>query len=456
MKKRTICAALLLAMLTALPVAAQMPTAPQEGPRAAPTARIESGALPVLDTTPKLDVEAATNGYLAQVQGEARTRSDAYAEGGAWLTLFHLLYGLAIAGVLMGLGLSARLRDWAEERTHSRTYQAMIYGAIMVTAVALLSLPLALYECYFREQAYGLSNQSLARWAGDFGLVFLLTLAVTVPCLPIFYAVIRAAHETWWVWGGGLAILFLIVQLIIAPVFIAPLFNDHAPLPDGPLKTKIAALAAANQISAGDINVSDASRQSNRISAHLSGFLGTARITLSDNLLRNGSEDEVLAVVGHEIGHYVMGHTTRAILLQGLLVLLGFGFAAWLFPIAADFFGGIWQVRRVDDIASLPALAALLGLFAFLVMPASHSISRTAERQADLYAFNAARKPDAFATLLLKLAPHRKLEPGNLEEAVFYRHPSARSRIETAMAWKAQHIADADIREMAGPGVIAP
>lgn len=451
MKKRTICAALLLAMLTALPAAAQ-----QEGLRAAPTARIENGSLPVLDTTPKLDVEVATSGYLARVQGDARKRSDDYAEGGAWLTLFHLIYGTAIAGVLMGLGLSARLRDWAEERTHSRTYQAMIYGAIMVTAVALLSLPLALYECHLREQAYGLSNLSLARWAGDFGLVFLMALAVTVLCLPIFYAIIRAARETWWVWSGGLAILFLIVQLVIAPVFIAPLFNDHAPLLDGPLKTKIAALAAANQFSADDINVSDASRQSNRISAHVSGFLGTARITLSDNLLRNSSEDEVLAVVGHEIGHYVMGHTTRAILLQGLLMLLGFGFAAWVFPIAADFFGGIWQVRRVDDIASLPALAALLGLFAFLVMPVSHYISRTDEHQADLYGLNAMRKPDAFATLLLKLAPHRKLEPGNLEEAVFYRHPSARSQIETAMAWKAHHIADPDIREMAGPGVIAP
>jgi STE24 endopeptidase len=425
-------------------------------PRAAPTVQIESAALPVLDATPGLDVGRATAGYLAQIRGEAREKSDAYVEGGTWLSLLDLLYGLAIAGVLLGFGLSARLRDWAEEKTHSRSGQVLIYGAVYVTLVTLLVLPLALYENYFREHSYGLSNQSLPGWLGAFGISYLLALAAALICLPILYAVIRRARETWWIWGGGLAILFLILQLAIYPVFIAPLFNTHAPLPDGPLKTKIMALAAANQIPAGAIQVSDASHQTNRITAHVSGFLGTNRIVLSDNLLRQGSQDEVLAVMGHEIGHYVMGHTSRAVLMQGLLILLGFGFAAWTFPIAADFFGGMWQVRRVEDVAGLPLLMALAGLFFFLTAPVSNSISRTAENQADIFGLNAARKPDAFATAMLKLAPYRKLEPGEMEEALFFHHPSGKSRIETAMRWKAQHMGDADIREMTGPGVIAP
>ncbi len=450
MKRLILCAALLLAACATLSAQAQ------EGPRAAPTVRIESGQLPVLDTTPNLDVAAATKGYLARVTGAARERSDAHANGGTWLALFNLLYGLGLAGALMMFGLSARLRDWAEERTHSRTYQAMLYAAILVTLAAAAVLPPALYQGYFRAQAYGLSNQGLLAWLGEFGIVFLLTLAASALCLPVFYATIRAARETWWLWCGGLTILLVIVQMTITPVFIAPLFNDHTPLPDGALKTKITALAAANQIPAAAIQVSDASRQTSRIFAHVSGFLGTSRITLSDTLLQQGSEDEVLAVVGHEIGHYVMGHATRNLLMQGLLVLLGFGFAAWAFHIGADLFGGMWQVRKVEDVASLPALVALLGLFAVLILPVSNSISRAAEHQADLYGLNAARKPDAFATVLLKLAPTRKLEPGELEEAVFYGHPAARSRIETAMGWKAQHIAEADIRDMAGPGVIAP
>jgi STE24 endopeptidase len=151
-----------------------------------------------------------------------------------------------------------------------------------------------------------------------------------------------------------------------------------------------------------------------------------------------------------------MGHATRTILLQGLLILLGFGFAAIGFHIMIDFFGGFWQVRRVEDVAGLPLLMALLSLFFFLTAPLSNSISRTAETQADIFGLNAARRPDAFATAMLKLAPYRKLEPGATEEALFYDHPSGRSRIESAMRWKAQHMGDADIRDMAGPGIVAP
>ena len=149
----------------------------------------------MLDTTPGLDVAAATAGYLSQVQGEARARSDSYVEGGYWLGLLDLLYGLAIAGVLLGFGLSAQLRDWAEEKTHSRSGQVLIYGIIYVTAMTLLSLPLALYEDFFREHSYGLSNLSFLAWLGEFSLSYLLMLIAAIICLPILYSVIRRARE---------------------------------------------------------------------------------------------------------------------------------------------------------------------------------------------------------------------------------------------------------------------
>ncbi len=453
MKRLTTCAALLMALLLAV---TSLPALAQEGPRAAPTVRIESAMLPVLDTTPSLDVTRAVAEYLARVGDGAREKSDAYEAGNHWLVFVNLIWSLAIATGLMALGLSARLRDWAEERTRSRAYQVMIYGAVYVSLVMLLTLPLSLYEGYFREHAYGLSHQTLAGWLGDFAILWVLLLAVTLVCLPIFYAVIRAAREGWWLWASALAILFLVVKLTIWPVFIAPMFNDHAPLADGPLKARIVALAEANQVPAEDIFVSDASRRTTRLSADVSGFLGTTRITLNDNLLSQGTQDEVLASLGHEIAHYAMDHTTRTVLLQGLLIQLGFGFTAWGFNIAADVFGGTWQVRRVEDVAGLPALVALLSLFAVLSMPLSLAISRSAERQADLYGFNAVRKPDAFATLMLKTAPWRKLEPGAVEETLFFAYPATRERIESAMRWKSQHMADADIRQMDGPGVVPP
>ncbi|HEX3755610.1 MAG TPA: M48 family metallopeptidase [Rhizomicrobium sp.] len=443
----------LLAMLIvvcALPAGAQ--DAPvQRGPHAAPTTRVEVGALPVIDATPKFDPERATNAYLARVSGAARARSDAYFEGGYWLTGIDLVYGLAIAGILLGFRISAGIRDWAAERTRSRYGQTLIYVAAYIIIVTIATLPLTVYESYFREHAYGLSNQTFQQWADDFGTGFAVSLVSGLIVLPILYAAIRKARELWWIWGAGIAILFIIVQFALYPVLIAPLFNHYSRLPDSPLKRQILSLARANDVPADDVWQVDASRQSNRISANVSGFLGTTRISLNDNLMKQGTPDEVLAVLGHEMGHYVMGHVMRLVLLFGLVVIVGFGFLAWGFGAVTDFFGGHWDVRRVDDIAGLPLLAALASIYMFVMTPVTNTIVRTTEHQADIFGLDAVRKPDAFASVMLKLSSYRKLEPGKWEEIIFYDHPSGRTRIHDAMVWKKEHINDTDIRDTVSP-----
>lgn len=443
-----IAGAVLLFITVALPSAAQPAVPgdpPQLPPRAAPTAQIQVSTLPVMDTTPAFDAEAATKAYLAKVSGEARTKSNAYVQGGHLLRLVDLVYVLVIASLLLWLQISTRIRDWAEERTRSRSYQVMLYAAVTVPLATIASLPLIFYESYLREHAYGLSNQSLVAWLGDFGIQFLLTLAASLVLLPLLYGVIRRARESWWLWGAGLAILCQVAVVMIYPVFIAPLFNHYAPLPDGPLKTQILSLARANHVPTGNVWIVDASRQSSRISANVSGLMGTARIALTDNLLKQ-SPDEVLAVMGYEMGHYVMGHIVRQLLLMGLVTIAGFAFVSWAFRAACDIFGGQWQVRRIGDVAGLPLLAALSVIYFFLATPVTSSIARTAEAQADIFGLNAVRKPDAFANVILKLSAYRKLEPGALEETIFFDHPSGRTRIQTALRWKKEHIADSDIR----------
>ena len=360
-----IAAAALLLLVLAGAAAAQDAPPVQLGPRAAPTSHVQVGTLPVMNTIPSFDAAKATEKYLAQISGAARARSDAYFEGGYWLQLVDLLYALGVAALLLFLPLSTRLRDWAEERTHSRSGQVMLYVACYVPIVAVATFPLTLYEGFFREHAYGLSNQSFGQWLGDFGIGFALTFAASVLLLPLLYGAIRAARESWWLWGAGLAIAFDILVAVIWPVFIAPLFNHYAPLPESPLKAQILSLARANDVPAANVWLVDASRQSNRVSANVSGFLGTARISLNDNLLKQGSPDEVLAVMGHEMGHYVMGHVTRAILMEALVILIGFGFLNWGYLWAVDVFGGQWQVRKVSDVAGLPLLAALGTLYLF-------------------------------------------------------------------------------------------
>ena len=435
-------------LVCALPAPAQdLPVEQQLGPRAAPTSQVQVGSLAVLDTTPKFDADSKTAAYLAKVSGAARQRSDSYFEGGYWLQVIDLAYGLVVVGLLLGFHVSARIRDWAAERTRSRYGQSLIYVAAYVVIVTVATLPLTIYESYVREHSYGLSNQSFAAWATDFGIQFAVGLVAALIVLPVIYWAIRRTHETWWIWGACIVILFSVVANMIYPVYIAPLTNHYEPLAEGPLKEQILSLARANGVPADNVWQFDASRQSNRISANVAGFLGTTRIALTDNLLQQGTPDETLAVLGHEMGHYVMGHVGRGLLLMGLVAFAGFAFLAFGFRVVTDFFGGSWDVRRVEDIAGLPVLAGLMSIFLFVMTPVTNGITRTMERQADIFGLNAIRKPDAFSTAMLKLSSYRKLEPGKWEEAIFYDHPSGSTRIHDAMVWKKEHIRDVDIRD---------
>jgi STE24 endopeptidase len=418
----------------------------QVGPRAAPVTKVEVQQLPLMDSTPAFDADKATEKYLSRIDGAARARSDTYFEGGYWLQLADLVYALAIAAALLWLGLSSRMRDWARAISPERTVQILIYVAAYNMILAVAAFPLTVYESFFREHAYGLSNQNFSQWFGDFATSFGISLVGSLIVVPILYAAIRAARSLWWLWGAGIAVLFAAIYMVIFPVFIAPLFNHYSPLPEGPLKKEILSLARANDVPADNVWLVDASRQSNRISANVSGFLGTTRISLNDNLLHQGSHDEILAVLGHEMGHYVMGHVLRGLLLTGLVLVAAFAFLNWGFIVAIRMFGNLWQVRRIDDIAGLPLLSALFSLFFFLATPVTNSIERTMERQADIFGVNAVRKPDAFATVTLKLSTYRKLDPSPWEEIVFYDHPSGRTRIHTMMEWKKEHIGDVDMR----------
>ncbi len=440
--------ALFLFFLAAPAFGQDLPIDQQLPPVAAPTKHIDVGTLlPVLDTTPAFNAAAATNAYLARVSGAVRERSDSYTEGNYFWGGIDFLYGLLVASCLLWFQLSARIRDWAEEKSRSRMVQAALYGVIYVAIVTLATLPLSIYEGFVREHAYGLSNQSFLQWLGDFAKSFALGLIAAALMLPLLYAAIRRARETWWLWGAGIVIAFSVFVQVIYPVFIAPLYNSYTPLPDSPLKQQILSLARANEVPADNIWLVDESRQSTRISANVSGFLGTTRISLNDNLLNRGTPDEVLAVLGHEMGHYVMGHVLKGILLMGLITLVGFAFVAWAFGFSAGIFGGNWQVREPSDIAGLPLLVALMSIFMFAAAPLTNSITRSMEAEADLFGVNAVRKPDAFSTVVLKLADYRKLDPGSLEETLLYDHPSGRSRIAMMMAWKKEHIRDMDVRD---------
>ncbi len=255
--------------------------------------------------------------------------------------------------------------------------------------------------------------------------------------LVLLYAIFRRTPKTWWIWGSIVSLSTLALTFLIAPVFIMPLFNDYRPLSVPELKDRILAMARANGIPADEVYEFDASRQSKRISANVSGILNTMRISLNDNLLSRCTPQEIRAVMGHEMGHYVLNHVYEGLLFFGVLLLVGFAFLRWGYGAAQRRWGERWGIGGIDDEAGLPLLAAVLSVYFFFTTPFINTFVRANEAEADLFGLNATREPEGFAEVALKLGEYRKLDPGPLEEWIFFDHPSGRARIEMAMRWKA-------------------
>ena len=418
---------LTLLMLLVAPLAAQQPvphrlTIP-------PEAQVSS----------HFDAAAATNAYLATLPKDQRLRSDAYFEGGYWLTLWDFLYGAALNLVLLSTGLSARMRDLAERTTRRPPLQTLVYWAQYVLFTAIAGFPLGVYEGFFREHQYGLSNQNFASWMGDQTKAFLLGLVLGGFAVAALVGIVRRLPRTWHIWGAVVSIVFVMIGALIAPVFIAPLFNDYTVLKDQRIKDSILRLARANGIPVTEVYEFNASKQSKRVSANVSGFLGTTRISLNDNLLNRCSPEAIEAVMGHEMGHFVMHHIYKILLFSTIVFALTFTVLRRCLDWSLLRWGARWKLRGVTDVAALPLAVLLISAISLVLTPLDNTFTRTQEFEADMYGLNAARQPDGEAEADLLLGEYRKLDPGPLEEWIVFDHPSGRTRIFAAMRWKAEN-----------------
>ncbi len=397
------------------------------------------------------DVKAAVDAYLAKMPAPQRARSDAYFEGGYWLLLWDFLVTAFVMWLLLHFRWSSRMRDLAVRLTRFRPLQTALYWIQFILVVSVATFPLGVYEGYFREHQYHLLNQTFGPWMRDqiVGLIVSVVLGAIL-IVPLF-GLIRHLGKNWWVWGATLMIAFTALVSLIAPVYIAPLFNKYTVLKDARIKEPILSLARANGIPATDIYEFDASRQSDRVSANVSGFAGTLRISLNDNLLKRCTLPEIETTMGHEMGHYVLNHIYKGLVMYGVLIVIGFAFLNWGINFSLARWGEKWKVRGITDVAVLPLAAILLSLFFFLVTPVTNTITRTMEYEADMYGLNTAQQPDGEANVDLLLGEYRKLDPGPVEEFIFFDHPSGRTRITAAMRWKAEHPQASSAEEMARP-----
>jgi len=386
------------------------------------------------------DPAAATLAWLESVPSNQREKSDAYFEGGYWLILWTFLLSAAISVFLLASRLSARLRDFSERVTNIKNFQIACYAIPYLLFIYALSFPLNLYENFFREHQYGLATQSFAPWFREQLLGLALALVGGTLLVVVLYAVFRRAPRTWWLWGAIVMIIYSGTLVLIAPVYIEPLFNTYKPLTDPKIRNPILAMARANEIPVKQVFEVDASRQTTRVSANVSGLLGTTRVALNDNLLKQCTLPEIRAVMAHEMGHYVLNHGAKLVTYFGILILIGFALTRILFDAAVTRWGHKWRVRGIADPGGLPLLALIFSILVFFATPVLNTIVRITEREADAFGINTSREPDGMAKVALKLGAYRKLDPAPLEEFIFFDHPSGRARIRMAMDWKAANL----------------
>src|SRR6202790_3549794 len=424
-----LCSAILLCVpsaLAQLPATNQMPSVIQVPAEA--------------QATPHFNATAAINAYLAQIPADKTARSDAYFEGGYWMILWDFLYGVAVALLLLNLRWSARARDLAERVTRFKPVHTFVYWMQYLVLTTILVFPLTVYEEYFREHKYGLATQTLGPWMGDQLKNLGVNLVLGSLLAMLLFGVVRRLQRTWWIWGAVVTTLFLIFAALIAPVYIIPIFNKVTRLDDPKIVDPILSMARANGIPAKDVYEIDASRQTTRMSANVSGFANTMRITLNDNLLRRGSPEEIQAVMGHEMGHYVLNHIYKGILFSLIVTVLAFAYMHWALQWTLQHWGEKWQIRGVGDTAVLPLVVLLVSIFGFVTTPVMNTFTRTQEYEADMYGLNTSRQPDGFAQAAIHLGEYRKMRPGPIEEWIFFDHPSGRNRIYAAMRWKAENL----------------
>ena len=380
------------------------------------------------------DVEAATAAYIDGLGEGTLAQAAAYTTGNQWLILWNLLVTAVITLIIIRTGILTKAAD----KLRNRSFSARVFcvSAIYLTVSTLLELPWSIFTGWWRETQYGRTDQPLT----DFLEQGLLALLISTLLASIFfvaiYAFIQKTKKRWWLWGGGFTGVFVACLLVIGPTYIAPLFNDYQPVPPGEVRDAVEAMAIEANIPTDRVFMYDGSRQSNNFTANVAGIGGAARIAISDVALDEAQLDEVKAVTGHEIGHYVLGHIWDGVLLIVILIMVSFFIANKAFNPVARLLGAR---QDIGDPTGLPVLLLLVSVIDVLAQPAATTLSRMNETEADHYSYEMVNLPDGMASALVKTAEYRNPRPGTLEEWLFYTHPSVERRVRAAMTWKARH-----------------
>jgi STE24 endopeptidase len=399
------------------------------------------------DSTTPITAQGTQPAQPAAIDPARQEQAKRYARLRRWLSLGNLGIGALFLALIFALGAHLRLRDaltsaglgaWQPAHGWAPLLVA-VYALIFTLAYEILTLPLGVYSGFVLPHRFGLSRQSLGSWLGDQAKGMLLGLVLTTGIIEILYLLLATQPQTWWLWLAVVMPFFTVILANLAPVLILPLFYKLTPMPEGELRDRLLRMAEQAHTHVRGVYVMHMSRKTTEGNAAVMGLGNTRRIVVGDTIMQDYTPDEVEVVLAHELGHQVhadiwKGIAVQMVLTLGGLALVNVGLHAGVAHPSFGFTG-------LADVATMPFLALLFGIYGFITGPLGNTYSRIVERQADQYALDMTHDPASFISAFNRLANQNlaQLDPNPVIEALFYDHPAIGKRIRHAEAWRAAH-----------------
>ena len=320
-----------------------------------------------------------------------------------------IIWSFLSPALFLFTGWSARIRSWAERQRQNWYFTFVLYALAFGLLYFLVNLPLNYYAGFVFPHNYDLTNQTFSRWLGNTlkGAAVVMVIGLAVGWIP--FLILKKSPRRWWLWLGLLVPLFLSAQNFIQPVLIDPLFHQFRPLPDKTLEAKILAQAARAGIEGSRVYVANLSLDTKLDNAYVTGLFGTRRIVFWDTMLKDLNDDELLFILGHEMGHYVLHHVIQLVAFASLLAFVSLYVAYWLAGPVIGRFKKRWGFDTPSDFAALPLFILAFQLLLFVDLPAYMAFSRHMEHEADRFGLELTHNNHAAATAFVKTGAKRRL-----------------------------------------------
>ena len=390
-----------------------------------------------------LEMFAALPECAQVVVPEASQEAMRYYNSGNVLWIVGQVWSLAVPLLFLLWGLTGKISRFAQKWGRNWYFTIVVYLAIYLAISQILSFPLDFYADYLRQHAFGLSTQSFGRWIANYGKSFVVGLIGAFAFIWIFYLVLKKSPRRWWFYGSLVSISIIFILSLIQPIWIDPLFNKFGPMKDKQLEEKILTLASKAGIKGGRVFEVDKSEDTKMLNAYVVGLGSTKRIVLWDTTIQALTSDQILFVMGHEMGHYILNHIWWGMGYFAVLTFIVF----YLIYRSAHFLLQKYQHRfgfqELSNIGSVPLFLLLINVFMLLTTPLSNGISRYFEHEADRFGLEITQNNQAAgeAFIVLQQQNLANPRPGPLYNIWRNTHPSLGDRVDFCnryCPWKEQ------------------